>query len=444
MPPGPSLEEIFAVMAGAAAGNLDSRVPLPDEPDLSDMGTRFAIALNVLLDDLAFRLTERDKMEERLRQSQKLEAIGGLAGSVAHDFNNLLSVILGFTELSVTRLDSADPIRADLEEVLRAGERARDLTKQLLAFSRQQVLEPKLLDLNAVLRGMERMLRRLLRENVELTLLTFRAVDRVLADPNQIEQVMMNLVVNASDAMPAGGRLTLETRNVELDAEYAAQHPEVAAGHYVMVVVADTGLGMDARVREHLFEPFFTTKERHKGTGLGLATVFGIVRQSGGHIGVHSEPGRGTTFKLYFPRSHLSAIEELPDAPAVAVKRGSETVLLVEDDVQVRALARTILARNGYNVLEAQNEGDALLITEQYPNRIHLLLTDVVMPRVSGEQLARRLLALRPDLRILYMSGYTDKSIAQQGVIDAGSEFLQKPVTPGSLLRKVREVLDAS
>jgi len=442
MTPGPKLEEIFAVMAAASTGDVAARVPLPDEPDLSDMVTRFAVALNVLLDDLAFRVAERQRMEERLRQSQKLEAIGSLAGGVAHDFNNLLSVILGFTELSVTQLEPLDPIRADLEEVLRAGARARDLTKQLLAFSRRQVLQPKPLDLNGVLRGMERMLRRLLSENVELTFLTFNPVDRILADPTQIEQVIMNLVVNASDALPLGGRLTLETGNVELDAEYAAQHPEVAPGHYVMVAVVDTGLGMDEGVRARLFEPFFTTKERSKGTGLGLATVFGIVRQSGGHIWVYSEPGRGSTFKVYFPRSDQAEVEVTAVVPAVSGKGGSETVLLVEDDVQVRALARTVLGRNGYNVLEAAHPGDALLIAEQYSARIHLLLTDVVMPRVSGKQLAERLVVQRPELRVLYMSGYTDASIVHHGVLDAGVAFLQKPITPGSLLRKVREVLD--
>jgi two-component system, cell cycle sensor histidine kinase and response regulator CckA len=435
------LSEIFAVMAAASTGDVGARVPLPDEPNLEDTATRFAIALNVLLDDLAFRVAERARMEERLRQSQKMDAIGNLAGGIAHDFNNMLSVILGFTELVLTRFEAGDPLRADLEEVKRAGERARDLTRQLLAFSRRQLLEPKLLDLNATLLGMESMLRRLVSANVELSLLTFATLGKIKADPSQVEQVVMNLIVNALDAMPDGGKLALETGNAVLDAAYAEQHPEVTPGPYVMLAVSDTGVGMDSSVRARLFEPFFTTKERGRGTGLGLATVFGIVRQSGGHIWVYSEPGRGTTFKVYFPRDEQPLPVAAPVPASMSIVRGSETVLIVEDDAQVRSLTRSILGRNGYNVLDAENAGDALLISEQYPAKIHVLLTDVVMPRMSGKQLAERLGAARPELRVLYMSGYTDNSIVHHGVLDAGIAYLQKPITPAALLRKLREVL---
>jgi two-component system, cell cycle sensor histidine kinase and response regulator CckA len=438
----PTFEDIFAVMTASSMGDALARVPIPDEPELTDTATRLGITLNVLLDDLAFRVAERERVEERLRQSQKMEAIGNLAGGIAHDFNNMLSVILGFTELVLGQLAPGEPWRADLEEVQRAGERARELTRQLLAFSRRQILEPRSVDLNAVVHGMERMLRRLVGEGIELSLLTFNPVGKVQADPSQLEQVIMNLIVNARDAMPTGGKLSIETANVELDAAYAAQHPEVTAGPHVMLAVSDTGTGMDAKVRERIFEPFFTTKERGQGTGLGLSTVFGIVRQSNGHVWVYSEVGEGSTFKLYFPREDSVAAAEPIVAPPAVHGRGSETVLLVEDERQVRALMRTILGRNGYNVLEAENAGEALLICEQYPAKIQLLLTDVVMPRLSGRKLAERVLSLRPETKVLYMSGYTDTSIVHHGVLDAGVAFLQKPVTPGALLRRVREVLD--
>jgi two-component system, cell cycle sensor histidine kinase and response regulator CckA len=440
----PTFEAIFDVMSQASLGLGTARVPLPDQPDLEDVPTRLAIALNVLLEDLAFRVQQREKAEERLRQSQKMEAIGNLAAGIAHDFNNLLSVILGYSDLALMELGQGDPVSMQLKEVKLAANRAAELTRQLLAFSRKQVLDPKVLDLNSVLAAMEKMLRRLLGEGVELSLLTFSRLSKIRADHGQLEQVVMNLVVNASDAMPTGGKLAIETANVELTAEYASNNPDVTPGPHVMLSVTDTGTGMEGAIRERVFEPFFTTKPHGRGTGLGLATVFGIVRQSGGHIWVYSEPNRGSTFKLYFPTTEEPAPIEPPALTRKMALGGSETVLLVEDEEQVRTLARAILGRNGYNVLEAGNAGEAFLTSESYPAKIHLLLTDVVMPRLTGKQLAERLVVTRPELKVLFMSGYSDSTIIHHGVLDAGVAYLQKPITPESLLRSVRAVLDAS
>jgi two-component system cell cycle sensor histidine kinase/response regulator CckA len=389
-----------------------------------------------------FDMTERRRLEEQLLQSQKMEAVGRLAGGIAHDFNNLLTAISGYSELLVEQLPEGDPRRESAEEIRQAGRRAAGLTQQLLAFSRRQVLEPRVLDLNAVIAGMEKMLRRVIGEDVELTTALDPALWRTLADPGQIEQAIVNLVVNARDAMPRGGRLTLETGNVTLDEKFASSYATVHPGPHVMLAVSDTGVGMDASLQARLFEPFFTTKERGKGTGLGLSTTYGIVKQSGGSIWVYSEPGHGTTFKIYLPRCE-EPLDAREAPPAAATPRpGSETVLLVEDEPEVRRLVEKLLRMQGYTVLSAGSPAEAISAAGASPGTIAILVTDVIMPGMNGRELARVLASERPAMRVLYMSGYTDAAIAQQGILQPGTAFLSKPFTPDALARKVREVLD--
>ncbi len=387
-------------------------------------------------------ITQQRALEEQLRQAQKMEAIGRLAGGVAHDFNNLLTVINGYSTLLSGRLARTDPLHEPIEEIRKAGERAAGLVRQLLAFSRKQILQPIILDLNAVMADMERMLARLIGTNIELVTRPDPALGPVKADIGQIEQVILNLAVNARDAMPQGGRLTLETRNVELRVGDPAASSEVPPGPYALLAVTDTGCGMDADVRAHLFEPFFTTKELGQGTGLGLASVYGIVKQSGGHIEVDSVPGGGTTFRIYLPRSRV-AVPIHRSLPGISVARqGKETVLLVEDDEGVRALARLILQTNGYRVLEARSGPEALELNNAHAGAIDLLVTDLAMPQMSGSELAEQLLPIRRRLKVLYMSGYAqevqDRKHGQADHIG----FLQKPFTPAALARKVREMLD--
>lgn len=386
-------------------------------------------------------VTERRKLEDQLRQSQKLESVGMLAGGIAHDFNNLLTVITGYSELTLNRLDKADPLARNIEEVKKAADRATSLTRQLLAFSRKQVLQPKVLDLNSVILNIEKMLGRLVGEDMELRTLPGIGLGQVKADPGQIEQVLLNLVVNSRDAMPKGGKITIETANVYLDEAYARRHIAVQNGWYAMLAVTDTGHGIDMETQKHIFEPFFTTKEQGKGTGLGLSTVYGIVKQSGGNIWVYSEVGVGTSIKIYLPLvdEHVTK----PDAEAARPESiaGTETILLAEDEEMVRNLARDSLKMHGYTVLEAANAGEAMLICEQHEGPIHLLLTDAVMPRMSGKELADQFLKLRPDTRVLYMSGYTDRAIVHHGILDEDIAFIGKPFTPDALVLKAIEVL---
>jgi two-component system, cell cycle sensor histidine kinase and response regulator CckA len=393
--------------------------------------------LGVLLD-----ITGRRSLEEQLRQAQKMEAVGMLAGGVAHDFNNLLTIITGYSQLILNNIDEDDPNRHSVEQIMKAGERAAALTKQLLAFSRRQVLQPKVLDLNKVVGGLGTMLRRLIGEDIDLHLELPPDLGRVSADPGQIEQVIMNLTVNARDAMPKGGVLTIETANVHLDHHYAGRHIAVKPGAYILLAVSDTGAGMDPATQARLFEPFFTTKASGKGTGLGLSTVFGIVKQSGGSVEVYSEPGRGTSVKVYLPRIDQAATLDDPSKKKKAT-RGSETILLVEDDEMVRTLVRETLLREGYKILDAPGPLEAKKMSEQFKAQIQLMITDVVMPKISGRDLAEQLSKRRPDMKVLYMSGYTDNAVLNSGILEKEVAFIQKPFTPLALTEKVREVLEA-
>src|SRR5205809_352974 len=387
-------------------------------------------------------VTERLGLEQQLRLAQKMEAVGRLAGGVAHDFNNILTAITGHAELLLEALGLNYPRRADVDEIRRSAERAAGLTRQLLAFSRQQVLQPKVVDLNALVLDMDKLLRRLIGEDVELATVLDPTLGRVTADPGQLEQVIVNLAVNARDAMPQGGKLTLETRNIDLDSSYTLEHSLVKPGPYVQLTVSDSGIGMDEETQAHAFEPFFTTKPRGQGTGLGLAMVYGTVKQSGGFIWVYSEPGRGATFKIYLPRVDTPTEAAALPAPAVQPARGPETVLLAEDEPAVRAIAQPALERHGYTVLPAATGAAALALAAQHAATIDLLLTDVVMPGMSGRDLADRLTAQRPGIRVLYISGYTDNAIVRHGMLEPGLAYLQKPFRPDALVRKVREVLD--
>jgi signal transduction histidine kinase len=456
------LHELTAGATAISRGDDSRTVNIDRRDELGELATAFNAMVEKLREsqrELEHKVQERTAQleeansrldealhhtENQLVQSQKLEAVGRLAGGISHDFNNLLTVILGYTDISKRNLKEGDPLLRNLEEISKASERAASLTRQLLAFSRKQVMQPKVFDMNTVVSDLRKMLRRMIGEDVELRVSLESELGNIKADPVQLEQVIMNLVVNARDAMPKGGKLSIETSNIYLDEAYAREHVSVVPGEYVMLAISDTGCGMDQETRQQIFEPFFTTKEPGKGTGLGLSMVYGIVRQSGGNIWVYSEEGTGTTFKIYFPRVTAEAQEYKRTNGSVEAPKGCETILLVEDAALVRTLARQVLETAGYRVLEAATAEAALKICESINGtRIDLVLTDVVMPGMSGNDMSKILLARQPDMPVLYMSGYTDDAIVQHGVLEPGINFLQKPFTPGALAMKVREVLDA-
>jgi len=419
------------------SGRRKNGTEFPVEISLSYVETVEGLFAIAFVNDIS----NRKQLEDRLLQAQKMEAVGRLAGGVAHDFNNMLTVIAGYNRMILDDLSPLDPLRGCAEEVLKAADRAAALTRQLLAFSRRQVMQPCVMNVNATVVHTEKMLRRLIGEDVELVLSLPPDIGNIKADPNHIEQAIVNLALNARDAMPKGGRITVETANVHLDENYARTHMGVKPGDFVMVAVSDTGHGMDAETRRRLFEPFFTTKEKGKGTGLGLASVYGVVKQLGGDIWVYSEPGQGTTFKLYFPR-----IAETASLPAVSPAESdrapsTETILVVEDEEAVRDLTVKILRKLGHTVLAAAGGAEAIEIAKSYSGPIALLLTDVVMPNMSGRQVADHLLKLRPELKVLYLSGYTDNTVVHHGVLEDGVEFLPKPFSREALARKIRDVL---
>ena len=388
-------------------------------------------------------ISERLRLQMQLQQATKMEAVGRLAGGVAHDFNNLLNVIIGYSELMLERRDSPEFLEKSAREIRKSADRAAVLTRQLLAFSRQQVLEPKVLDLNEVIAEMKELLRRMLGEDISLVVTGAADLEHVRADRGQIGQVIMNLAANSRDAMPDGGRFLVETSNMEVDAAFGADHANMPPGPYVLLSVSDSGTGMSPEVRTHIFEPFYTTKEKGKGTGLGLATVYGIIKQSGGYIWAHSEPGQGARFNIYLPPVQAQPDRSQPEAAPAASCAGSETLLVVEDEEGVRTLVRDYLRMNGYTVLEACHGEDALRIACEYPAEIALMITDVIMPGMNGGELAERVTIIRPAMKVLYMSGYAETTVYRKGVLEPGAFFLQKPFGPPELGRKVREVLGA-
>ncbi|HSR05742.1 MAG TPA: response regulator [Bryobacteraceae bacterium] len=406
-----------------------------------DPQPRAPISLEEMLERVGNLITGHKRLEEELRQSQKMEAVGQLAGGIAHDFNNVLNVIIGYSRLLLANIVPGDPAYGRVEEIRKAGERAATLTQQLLAFSRKQVLQPRVVNLGDTLREIDHMLRRMIGEHIEVAATVDPRLAQVKIDPIQVQQLLMNLVLNARDAMPGGGKLTFELMNQEMD-ESAGRLHNIPAGRYVMLSVSDNGSGMTPEVRRHVFEPFFTTKEVGQGTGLGLATVYGIVRQSGGHIWLYSEPGIGTTFKIFFPRVDEPKDRGASELPP-KIGRGNETILLVEDDAALRALAQQVLTSAGYRVVTAEDGNAALRVSEQHNGPIHLLLTDVVMPKMGGKEIASRLAVPRPGMKVLFMSGYTGNALAQQGTLDETVGFIQKPWTPEGLCQKIRAVLSA-
>ena len=439
------VETIESVIKTGEAGSYQTKGVGPDEIESSYetfVGPLIQegkiVGVILIINDI----TELKHLEDQFRQSQKMEGIGRLAGGVAHDFNNLLTVITGHAELAMTTLDTRDPLRDDLKEIQKAGERAAELTRQLLAFSRKQTLQPKVLSLNTIITNLDKMLQRVIGEDIDLKTISGKDLWNVEADPGQIEQIIINLAVNARDAMPEGGKLTIETQNIELDKEYARTHSDVTPGPHVVLAISDTGCGMTDEVKTQVFEPFFTTKGEGKGTGLGLSTVYGIVKQSGGNIWLYSELEEGTTFKVYLPMVADEAEEFVREVGAIELPRGSETVLVVEDEEGTRKLVCRILKQQGYHIIEAQNGGEALMICKELEKPVDLVLTDVIMPNMGGTVLVKNLHEILPDVKVLYMSGYTTDAVAHAGVLDSGTPYLQKPFRPIDLAWKVRRVLD--